>query len=375
MTPTNGKPTTTAPDDNALRYLHRKSTEECLEQEFNTLDAQRESAEAFIASQRQEGWTCLPERYDDGGYTGGNMDRPRCAKAEQPRRRRPPGFRTAVVEAPPGENAGEAEERPSSGFSCSRRSTASRKTPTAGPTAPRATSVTPCTPRRAAAGVKRQPAATSSARAAARRERRPQLRVLRRHHRDRARPDLHGLDEWSARCSTAMSARRSQAGEPLLGRLGGRRWLGAPHRRRHPDRSLARRCRELGRLRAHAMGQVQRYNALPQVESVKSNTAATSGRTFALAADISWAVGLALLVIGIVLAVLPTGGGGARLRRRAAPPRRPAEETTPCAPTASTSKSSSGSTRSGVRGGRAAARAGSGRGREEAARTCARACA
>ena len=40
----------------------RKSTEEGLEQEFNTLDAQRESAEAYIFSQQHEGWTCLPER-------------------------------------------------------------------------------------------------------------------------------------------------------------------------------------------------------------------------------------------------------------------------------------------------------------------------
>lgn len=54
----------------------RKSTEEGLEQEFNSLDAQRESAEAFVTSQRQEGWTCLPDRYDDGGFTGGNMERP-----------------------------------------------------------------------------------------------------------------------------------------------------------------------------------------------------------------------------------------------------------------------------------------------------------
>src|SRR5450631_3566681 len=54
----------------------RKSTEEGLEQEFNSLDAQRESGEAYIASQRHEGWTCLPDRYDDGGFTGGNMDRP-----------------------------------------------------------------------------------------------------------------------------------------------------------------------------------------------------------------------------------------------------------------------------------------------------------
>jgi site-specific DNA recombinase len=54
----------------------RKSTEEGLEQEFNSLDAQRESGEAFIASQKSEGWVCLPDRYDDGGYTGGNMERP-----------------------------------------------------------------------------------------------------------------------------------------------------------------------------------------------------------------------------------------------------------------------------------------------------------
>jgi site-specific DNA recombinase len=54
----------------------RKSTEEGLEQEFNSLDAQRESAEAFVASQRSEGWTVLATRYDDGGFTGGNMERP-----------------------------------------------------------------------------------------------------------------------------------------------------------------------------------------------------------------------------------------------------------------------------------------------------------
>jgi site-specific DNA recombinase len=54
----------------------RKSTEEGLEQEFNSLDAQRESAEAFVRSQQHEGWTLMPDRYDDGGFTGGNMDRP-----------------------------------------------------------------------------------------------------------------------------------------------------------------------------------------------------------------------------------------------------------------------------------------------------------
>ncbi len=54
----------------------RKSTEEGLDQEFNSLDAQREAAEAFIVSQRSEGWIALTQRYDDGGFSGGNMDRP-----------------------------------------------------------------------------------------------------------------------------------------------------------------------------------------------------------------------------------------------------------------------------------------------------------
>jgi site-specific DNA recombinase len=54
----------------------RKSTEEGLSQEFNSLDAQRECAEAYILSQRQQGWTVLPEPYDDGGFSGANLDRP-----------------------------------------------------------------------------------------------------------------------------------------------------------------------------------------------------------------------------------------------------------------------------------------------------------
>src|SRR5947199_4389071 len=54
----------------------RKSSEEGLEQEFNSLDAQREACDAFIASQRHEGWTLLRDRYDDGGLSGGTMDRP-----------------------------------------------------------------------------------------------------------------------------------------------------------------------------------------------------------------------------------------------------------------------------------------------------------
>ena len=54
----------------------RKSTEEGLEQEFNSLDAQREACAAYVVSQRHEGWVDLPDIYDDGGYSGGNMDRP-----------------------------------------------------------------------------------------------------------------------------------------------------------------------------------------------------------------------------------------------------------------------------------------------------------
>ena len=58
----------------------RKSTEDGLNQPFNTLEAQREAAEAYILSQRHAGWTVVAERYDDGGYTGGNLDRPALQK-------------------------------------------------------------------------------------------------------------------------------------------------------------------------------------------------------------------------------------------------------------------------------------------------------
>jgi site-specific DNA recombinase len=54
----------------------RKSTEEGLDQEFNSLDAQREAAEAYIRSQKHQGWTLVPDRYDDGGFSGGTLERP-----------------------------------------------------------------------------------------------------------------------------------------------------------------------------------------------------------------------------------------------------------------------------------------------------------
>ena len=54
----------------------RKSSEEGLEQSFNSLDAQREACAAFITSQRHEGWRLIPAFYDDGGYSGGDMERP-----------------------------------------------------------------------------------------------------------------------------------------------------------------------------------------------------------------------------------------------------------------------------------------------------------
>jgi site-specific DNA recombinase len=54
----------------------RKSTEEGLEQAVNSLDAQREACMAYIASQKHEGWSAVADLYDDGGFSGGTMDRP-----------------------------------------------------------------------------------------------------------------------------------------------------------------------------------------------------------------------------------------------------------------------------------------------------------
>src|SRR5437762_6196355 len=58
----------------------RKSSEEGLEQDFNSLHAQRESCEAYVKSQKHEGWMALPVLYDDGGYSGGSIERPALKK-------------------------------------------------------------------------------------------------------------------------------------------------------------------------------------------------------------------------------------------------------------------------------------------------------
>ena len=54
----------------------RKSTEEGLDKEFNTLEAQRESGENYVKSQSYQGWEIIPTRYDEGGFSGGNLNRP-----------------------------------------------------------------------------------------------------------------------------------------------------------------------------------------------------------------------------------------------------------------------------------------------------------
>lgn len=74
MKPTNARPAVT-PKRRCAVYT-RKSTDEGLDQEYNSLEAQRDSALAFISSQRHEGWIAIDDGYDDGGFSGGNINRP-----------------------------------------------------------------------------------------------------------------------------------------------------------------------------------------------------------------------------------------------------------------------------------------------------------
>ena len=68
-------------NENAKKRIYcaiytRKSTSEGLDKDFTSLDAQREACESYIKSQKNEGWIPLPDKYDDGGFTGANMERP-----------------------------------------------------------------------------------------------------------------------------------------------------------------------------------------------------------------------------------------------------------------------------------------------------------
>ena len=75
----------------------RKSSEEGLEQEFNSLQAQREACEAFIVSQRHEGWVCRHAVYDDVGFSGATIDRPASASAiRSPARNAALGFLSPI---------------------------------------------------------------------------------------------------------------------------------------------------------------------------------------------------------------------------------------------------------------------------------------
>ena len=80
LAPTNGhrgtKGAATPPKSVRCAIYTRKSTDEGLDQDFNSLDAQRESCASYIASQKHEGWVMVPDRFDDGGFTGANIERP-----------------------------------------------------------------------------------------------------------------------------------------------------------------------------------------------------------------------------------------------------------------------------------------------------------
>src|SRR6476469_8512417 len=76
MTTANGGSVIAMPRRMRCAVYTRKSSEEGLDMEFNSLDAQREASEAYIASQRAEGWLVVPDRYDDGGISGATLERP-----------------------------------------------------------------------------------------------------------------------------------------------------------------------------------------------------------------------------------------------------------------------------------------------------------
>src|SRR5437899_8058286 len=71
-----GRPARSSATRSRCAIYTRKSTEEGLDQDFNSLHAQREAAEAYIKSQKHLGWTLIPHQYDDGGFSGSNLDRP-----------------------------------------------------------------------------------------------------------------------------------------------------------------------------------------------------------------------------------------------------------------------------------------------------------
>jgi site-specific DNA recombinase len=68
--------TTPRPKTIRCAIYTRKSTEEGLDQQYNSLDSQRDAGESYIRSQANEGWELVPDRYDDGGFSGGNIERP-----------------------------------------------------------------------------------------------------------------------------------------------------------------------------------------------------------------------------------------------------------------------------------------------------------
>lgn len=73
-----------------------------MEQAFNSLDAQREAAEAYIQSQKHVGWTLVETRFDDGGFSGGNMERPALQRLLEQIEARPGGLRAGLQGGPRG---------------------------------------------------------------------------------------------------------------------------------------------------------------------------------------------------------------------------------------------------------------------------------